>query len=216
MANDFEKDFQRLIANLKKVANALNERSVTLRLARKCREIVYRRLKSGYGVNDDSERAENVKRQKLKELSQSYIDYRKGLVIFYRDADGRVRRISGSKAVLQIIDGGTRRSRVRTGKITAPALGEFGRPEKSNATLSGQMLDAMTIDAGRDGFRLFIADSPRRRVHPKQRPPKLTNQEVAEHYFEKRPGMALTEGEVRILKQECERILNEKIKQLIR
>ena len=113
---------------------------------------------------------------------------------------------------------GTRKQNVYNEKlkITAPKLGEFGRPEKSNATLSGQMLNAMTFDAGGDGFRIFIADTPRKKTHPKRNDNKLTNKEVAEHYFRDRPGMALTDGEVRILKQECEKIISEKIKQLIR
>jgi hypothetical protein len=78
------------------------------------------------------------------------------------------------------------------------------------------MLNALTINAKEDGFSLFIADTPRHKVHPKQKAKPLTNKQVAEYYGAKRPFMALTEGEVRILKAECEMIIAEKIKELIR
>lgn len=220
--DQFEKDFTRLNSSLKKIATALNDRKVTIRLARKCREIVYRRVKSGYGTTSDSDEVGNTQRQKLRELSKSYIAWRKGLVVFYTNKHGVVIPLGAytSKKTAHQENG---RVSIRTTKkyneklkITPPQLGEFGRPEKSNATLSGQMLNAMTIDAGEDGFRLFIADTPRKKVHPKMKTPKLTNKEVAEYYSAKRPFMALTEGEVRILKQECENIIREKIKELIR
>lgn len=224
MADQFEKDFQRLQGTLKKIATALNDRAVTLRLARKCREIIYRRLKSGYGVDNDKENVDTVNRVKLKELSASYIQWRKGLAIYFTNKNGKTIRLGAydtKKGFTYNNDGvatGTTRRKVYNEKlkITAPILGEFGRPEKSNATLSGQMLNAITIDASTGGFRIFIADSPRKKTHPKRNDNKLTNKEVAEHYFKTRPGFALTAGEVRILKQECETIIREKIKQLIR
>lgn len=220
--DQFEKDFTRLNSNLKKIANALNDRKVTIRLARKCKEIVYRRVKSGYGVTSDSDAVGNTERQKLKELSKSYIAWRKGLVVFYTDKRGNTIAL-GAYTTRKTAHNENGRVSIRTTKkyneklkITPPQLGEFGRPEKSNATLSGQMLNALVMDAGEDGFRLFIADTPRKKVHPKMKPSRLTNKEVAEYYSKKRPFMALTEGEVRILKQECETIIAEKIKELIR
>lgn len=222
MSDNFERDFTRLNSNLKKIARALNDRAVTIRLARKCKEIVYRRVKSGYGVTSDSDAVGSTQRQRLKELSKSYIAWRKGLVVFYTNKQGVVIPM-GAYTTKKTAHQGSGRVSIRTTKsyneklkITPPKLGEFGRPEKSNATLSGQMLNALTIDAGESGFRLFIADTPRKKVHPKRKADGLTNKEVAELYAAKRPFMALTEGEVRILKQECENIIREKIKQLIR
>jgi hypothetical protein len=182
------------------------------------REIIYRRVKSGYGVDSDSETATTVNRNKLKQLSPSYIDYRKGVAIFFTGKNGNIIRLGAYDRKRRITTTGTRTSREYNEKlkITPPVLGEFGRPATSNATLSGQMLNAMAIDAGPDGFRVYIADTPRRKVHPKQKAPTISNKEVAEHYGEKRPFMALTNGEVRILVRECELIIAEKIKQLIR
>lgn len=220
--DNFEKDFTRLNSNLKKIATALNDRKVTLRLARKCREIVYRRVKSGYGVSNDSESVDEVSRNRLLALSKSYIAWRKGLVVFYTNSNGVVIPL-GAYTKRKTAHQGNGQVSIRTTKayneklkITPPQLGEFGKPEKSNATLSGQMLNALTMDAGESGFRLFIADTPRRKVHPKMKSSRLTNKDVAEYYSAKRPFMALTDGEVRILKQECETIIKEKIQELTR
>lgn len=217
MSEQYEKDFVRLSANLKKIALALNDRAVTIRLARKCREIIYRRLKSGYGVDNDKEDAESVNRKQLKQLSSSYIAWRKGLVVFYK-RNGKLLVFGKEKAeYFTNYETGqrTRVSKRKNPKIDKPKLGEFGRPEKSNATLSGQMLNAMVFNANQDGFKIFINDTKRRPVtkHDKS---NLTNKQVAEYYFKNRPGLALTDGEVRILKQECELIVREKIRQLIR
>jgi hypothetical protein len=224
VAEQFEKDFLKLQNNLKKIANSLNDQRITLRLARKVREIVYRRVKSGYGVDDDSVNISEANKVKLKELSQSYKDYRNGLVVFYTNKNGNVIRLGAydkKKSYGRTKDGGLRVTRQKVYneklKITPPKLGDFGRPDKSNLTLSGQMLDAMVIQAGNNGFRVFIADTARKKVHPKQQTPNLTNKQVAEYVsLNGRPFMALTAGEVRILKQECETIIKEQIAKLIR
>ncbi len=219
---DYEKNFKILIDRLQKIGDALNGRDVSDRLGRKVREIIYRRVKSGFGVTSDSEGANNVSRQKLKELSQSYKAFRRGEVIFRKGKNGKAYPISNKDGIQAVFAGSVKArggySRIRykkTNAIVPPTLGPFGRPDKSNLTLSGQMLESMTVTATSQGFSVFIPDTSRRPVTQGDKA-RLTNKRVAELVAKDRPFMALTEGEVRILRLECEAIINEKIAQLIK
>ena len=188
-------DFSQLEKNLIKFSEAVNDKRVNQRLAIKCRDIIYKRVKDGYGVTSDRSPAGNTERQKLKKLSDSYIDYRKGVTLFFVGKQGQTYPVKKT----------TKRGKAI--KFPSPVTGEFGRPTKSNLTLSGQMLKAIAFDYGDTGFRLFIDNSSRKDS-------KLTNKKVAEYASEDRPFFALTAGEVRILQRELENIINEIIKRI--
>lgn len=212
---------------LKQLGRQINNAGVNARLARKCKEIIYRRVKNGKGVTSYKSDPENTEQATLAPLSKSYIDYRKGLAIFFTTPLGNVVRISGTKKVVSYVTRGRGRRavtarqtrKVRTGNITAPTLGEFGRPEKSNLTLTGQMLNDIVLSASDTGFQLRIGDKRRKGSN-------LTNAEVAD-YVQKggsytngngkrvvipaRPFFALTAGEIRILTRELENIIKERI-----
>ena len=64
-------------------------------------------------------------------------------------------------------------------------LGELGKPNKSNATATGQMLKSMLFKIKENGFTLFVPDSNRTRELSGSSP-KLTNKEVAKYYSETR------------------------------
>lgn len=70
--------FESFTKQLETLASQLNDRKINSQLARKCREIVYRRVKNGYGVDSDRRDPENTRQVKLKPLSASYIAYREG------------------------------------------------------------------------------------------------------------------------------------------
>lgn len=183
--------------DLEKLAKEVNSPSVNQRLGRKCREIIYRRVKDGYGVDSDKKPAEMTNRVKLKKLSPSYIAYREGKVSFFRTKDGRVVPIDLKKY--------SKKNKLGKGTF-APTLGEFGRPKKSNATFTGKMMRAIYLRHSTDGFQLIIDDQIR--------DDGLTNAQVAKYYSEDRPFFALTAGEVRILTRELEMIIKEMIDKL--
>ncbi len=60
-------------------------------------------------------------------------------------------------------------------------LGKLAKASKSNATATGQMLDAMVYKITQDGFALYVKDSTRSKELNGQ-PSKLTNAEVAGYY----------------------------------
>jgi hypothetical protein len=225
VSKNFERDYKELIEKLKLVGLALNKPDVTRRLANKVKLIVYRRVKSGYGVNSDREGVDDVKRKKLKELSKTYIEYRKGIAIYRRTKNGGTLRITREKRTIAIRGKESRgnkkrgiaaNTRVRFAKkwnFTKPKLGPFGRAAKSNLTLTGQMLESMQIRNGLDGFEVYIPKTSR--TTPEGKRDKLTNKKVAEYVSEDRPFMALTSGELRILRRECEEIIKEKIKHIL-
>lgn len=80
------------------------------------------RTRLGYGV--DRPRA---KRKRLKSLSPSYIEVRKGKIAFFTLGKGQKRRI-----VSYVPD-------------KKPELSEFTRPTRSNLTFTGKMLDSMRV-----------------------------------------------------------------------
>jgi len=105
-------------------------------------------------------------------------------------------------------------------------LGSFGAPGRSNATLSGQMLDALTVEAKRFGFEVFIKDNSRSDIQliPKRKsaspsnrsksrnprksiPQNLTNAQVYQFYREQRPFLGLTRDEQRIIVREIRRAI---------
>lgn len=87
-------------------------------------------------------------------------------------------------------------------------FGEFGSIGRSNLTLTGQMLDAIIVEARRNGFNLKIADTNRSDG-------KLTNAAVAEHAGNARPFFALTESEQRILFRNLETKLRAELKKVL-
>lgn len=151
-----------------------------LKLGKLARDIIYRRVKSGFGVVS-TERAPSEKRR-LKPLSQSYIEQREGRAVYFTK-NGKVLRVPAS-------------SRFR---VQRPRLGEFGSPRRSNLTFTGQMLNALRYEANARGISLFIENSPRR-------DDPYTNKEIAEFVQEQgRPFFTLTTDELTILIREIER-----------
>lgn len=189
------------VKQLQLLAKKINNRNVTDRLARKCREIIYRRVKAGYGVNTDTSPAEYTKKKRLKPLSKSYVAFREGKVSFFTTKDGRVVPVDLKGYAKKNIGG------KKSYSSFAPTLGEFGRPGKSNATFTGEMMKSLMLRSSEDGFEILIADNTRKDGSG------LTNKKVSEYYSEDRPFFALTDGEIRILTRELERIIKQYIEQ---
>lgn len=182
------------IKRLQSLASQVSSREVNSKLARKCREIIYRRVKAGYGVDREGRPAEDTRQVKLKPLSPSYIAYREGKVAFFRTKDGRVVPLDLKKGAKKI---GAKY------KDFAPTLGAFGRPRKSNATFTGEMMESLILRSSDEGFQIIINDKRR------SDDSGLTNRRVSEYYSEDRPFFALTSGEIRILTRELEKIIQD-------
>jgi hypothetical protein len=151
-------------------------------LARQATDIMYKRVKSGYGVDND--KSDNPQKQKLLELSNSYKQVREGRIRFFIK-NGRVIPWRPGKGE----------------KFKSPVTGEFGSARRSNLTLTGQMLNAITYRTTREGFKLYIDNTIRSGDNK-------TNAQVAGYVRERRPFFALTGGEQRtILKQFTDSIL---------
>lgn len=163
---DMQKDIARQKRNVQKAIRFLNSRALYNMLADEAIKIIRRRVKSGFGVNKVDGK---VERQKLKRLSDAYINQRKGLVQFTTN-DGRLVSF----------------------KIKPPKLGEFGAPSRSNLTFKGYMLNAFAKKINSKGFEIYIAATSRPDT-------TLTNADVARLVSDDRPFMALTDGEQRIL-----------------
>jgi hypothetical protein len=88
-----------------------------------------------------------------------------------------------------------RRKKSKSGFST----GEFFRPNKSNLTFTGQMLDALKVDARQSFVKVFVDKSGRKDSD-------LTNAKVAEHVARNgRPFMGLTQRNKKIIDKEIER-----------
>lgn len=144
------------------------------KLGATARDLIYRRVKSGYGVSSVS--ALNPEKKRLAPLSSSYIERREGRAIYFTK-NGKVLRIpAGSKF-----------------RFTRPKVGEFFGARRSNLTFTGQLLDAIAFEASARGIRLFIESS--------QRDDGRTNDEVARLVQKDRPFFTLTRDELRVLTQ---------------
>lgn len=130
-----------------------------LKLGQMARDLIYKRVKSGYGTTNLQ--PGNAKRARLKPLSKSYVEQR------------RKRK-----------------------------LGKFGSPGRSNLTLSGQMLDAILVQANARGIKVYIDNS--------KRDDGYTNAEIAEFVQKARPFFVLTQDELTVLVREIERELRTK------
>lgn len=165
---------------LKSLQKEVNKKQYKLRLAKEIRDIIYKRTKARKIVSSDTSEPEKVSYKKNPSLSNLYVDQR-----------GRI----------------------------ASSKGEFFGKSRSNLTLSGQMLDAMKFKVSRNSIEVFIDDSSRkpitfkrkRRVSGKSKTydvdTDLSNKDVAEIVAEARPFMNLTKGEVRIITQLFDDIL---------
>lgn len=207
------------VGELRRLARIFNTPSVNQRLARKCIEIVYRRVKAGYGVDSDKKKAQNTKQVKLKALSESYIQMRLGKVQFFRAKDGHVYAIKNEEIAASVVAKKVTKGRGKLkigaqtkikfkktsfhNTVLAPVLGPYGRPKKSNATFTGEMMEEIYMQATAEGFRLYVKNSKRKDESG------LTNKQVMEYYSKDRPFFALTAGELRILSRELEKIVSE-------
>lgn len=142
--------------------------------------IVRRRSLLGFSVPSDGAR-----RERLKPLSQSYKDQRRGLVVFFRDKKGRIRSVPTSPGF---------QSRLKLSPKTTAG--------KSNLTLGGELLDSLQGQ---------VTGRGRGNVRPTgTRKDGLTNQEVARFVDEGgRPFLHLSDNEIRQLQILAEGIFND-------
>ena len=183
--------------NLQQFRESLFPQVFIKSLARDTQRIIYNRTKDGKGVNNDRRQPINTKERRLKPLSDSYIEYRKGNLIFFRNKRNKLIRLTKDD----------------WNQISRPRLGRFGAPARSNLTLSGQMLNAIKWELTAQGFEVYIKNTKRRRTHPKQSTrPTLTNEELAEIVSRERPFMAITLKEFRILERKIDRHINRQIR----
>lgn len=169
-----EDDLREIEVKLNNELRGLFNSRLMMKLGKMARDIVYKRVKSGYGVDSDKLPDGEAVRQRLAPLSESYKNKRKGLARF-QTKSGEVRF-----------------------KIKAPTLGEFGTVGKSNLTLTGQMLDSIQLTLQRQGFLLSIPPTPRDDSNlTNEEVAKFVTEQG-------RPFFALTGAELQILIREVE------------
>lgn len=136
-------------------------------------DIIYKRVKAGKGVDDDTlgsaDRATNrfPEQTKLDDLSETYINFRK-------------------------------KNRPR---------GKFASVRRSNLTYTGQMLEALGFRRVGTGVEINIKETFRYDT-------ELTNRMVAEFASEKRPFLALTKKEFKIIEDKVRQIIDLEIKRI--
>lgn len=193
---------QSQVTGVKELEEKLNQLKFSLqssevknRMSKLLRDIVYRRVKSGKGVT--SEDAESPTHTKLKALSQSYITFRQG--------------VAGTHATIKTKKGKKKRvalpkeAREFSKEFLKGMTGEFFDAKRSNLTMTGQLLDSIAEENTLDGIRIYIPNTVRKNS-------KLTNLQIYGYVTKERPFFALTDGEYRILQNEYEKIVQEKIK----
>jgi len=167
------------------------------RLGKMARDLIYKRVKSGYGVDELSNRAT---RSRLKPLAQSYVEQRSGRAAYFTK-NGKVLRVPASESF----------------KPRKPKLGAFGSPGRSNLTLTGQMLEAIRYESNARGIRVFIQNSARDDGHTNaeiadlvQSGGSYTNANGNKVTIPPRPFFVLTQDELTVLVREIERELRKK------
>lgn len=190
------------LENIKKRIKAIgainNDSSLKAEMARFTRDMVYKRVKSGKGVNADNKPVRATSHQKLKKLSKNYVTFRKTGYVNFRAK----KYFKKGGSFYEWVD-------VKF-YVGQPALGEFGAPARSNLTFTGQMLKSMTFDTTKRGFVVLIPATRRREG-------KLTNSQLAIYLSQGgRPFMALTAGESRILKSNLKKAIQKRMRKLIR
>lgn len=186
-------DYKEFEEKIRKLQFMLNSNEVKKRMGKLLKDIIYRRVKSGKGVT--SEIAENPEHQKLKELSKSYIKMRQTATGTHYTAKKAPK--SKQKKITAIYRKERKGAPIKTG--------EFFSPGRSNATFTGQMLNSMRDIATLKGFKIYIPPT-------KRNGSKLTNAQVYKFFSKDRPFFAVTPGEMRILQNEFDKIVQEKIK----
>jgi len=131
--------FERIVSN----------KQFLLSVGKKAKDVIRKRVKSGYGVNNSA--SSKAVRQKLKPLSPGYIKSRRRIV-----------------------------------------LGEFGKPSRSNLTLTGEMLNSILV-------KVFAVKGVVLEVNRKTRRDGNTNAEIAAFTSIDRPWFNLTIPEQRII-----------------
>lgn len=143
------------------------------------------RTRLGYGVDSPG-----AKRKRLKRLSNSYIDYRRGRVRFYRTAKSK--KLVAWK-----------------GKFKVP-LSELTKPSKSNLTYSGQLIDSLKFRlSGRRSVEIGPTGS-RTKVRPGEK--SRTNQQVSKYVQKDRPYLNLSNNELRQITQLAQDMITKRVK----
>jgi len=95
-------------------------------------------------------------------------------------------------------------------------LGEFGAPSRSNLTLSGQMLNALTSRNTEEGVVVSVKASKRQPVILDGRsiPQKDNNRKIAEYVSNDRPFLGLAEDEERILSRKLDDLIQLELNKL--
>lgn len=166
----------------KSLRDALGRRTL-LQIGKLAREIIYTRTKLGYGVTGSGD---SVQRSRLKPLSPSYKLARKG----YQQGGAMFNATgpNGRKKLVQF--------KTRGAKPTG-----FGfSPNKSNLTLSGQLLDSIIVKVQNTSVLISIPSTSRTDSD-------FDNREVAELVSKERPFFDLTESERTRIVNEVTRII---------
>jgi hypothetical protein len=213
------KSFRLLSNSLSKLSQEFYKKKNLDRIAERARSIIYKRVKSGKGVKDDSVQTGKAEIEKLKPLSDSYIAFRSGKILYLRNTKtggtftfgGDLKEFKNKRG--QIEYRVNKKGKFIMNKLEKPKLGAFGSPKRSNLTLSGQLLESMTYRVSAKEIYIYIPSTSRNKINKYDNNDK-TNKEVAEYVSKDRPFLAITSGELRILEREVDLIIGEILRSL--
>jgi phage gpG-like protein len=181
------KDFSIINKRIKEILEKLQSKEIQTPIAKMAVDVLYKRVKSGYGVTSDDVPAPD--KRKLTPLSKNYEEVRKGKAKWFTSKTGHIVKINGN--------------------FTKPALGEFGSPGKSNLTMSGEMLSALTYKLMNNGFMLYIKGK-----FNQDKAKWNSEGRTSPNRIPARPFMAITESEQKVLRREYVNALRKIIRSL--
>lgn len=166
------KEFEeKLIALL----NELAEEKNMMLIGEYAKELIKKRTRLGYGVEKTGD-----ERKKLKALSDSYIDQRKGKVSFIK---------TKAKNIIPVKP------------LSSPKLSPSTSPTKSNLTKSGSMLDSMSVTSSNGKVRIAPQGS--------RSDSRFSNEEIASLVTKQgRPFNNLAKGDLKQLRDFVSSLLN--------
>lgn len=186
----FERKFKQTIEEVSKPSNMQE-------LGEEVKSIIKKRTRLGYGVE-----ATGQERVALKALSQSYKEFRKEL--------GATKKSKAKFKASQLVGGESvklsNKDKKRASKESKIKLSDATSPTKSNLTLTGQLLDSLTVEAGQ-GQALVTVEGIR--------DDGQSNKEVARKVQEEgRPFLDLAKGDLNQLKVKLSAMVNRIFKTL--
>ena len=192
------KNEQKIADIIKKIDKATTPTNADLKATgEEIVESIVQRTRAGYGVTKQV----GGKQTRLKRLSKSYTDQRKGKLQFFTK-DGRTFPVKNKKGKKT---------------IKKPNLSKTTTPGRSNLTATGQLLESLFYKTRKIGFGLIIiALKEGRGADLFGNPPKVNNSEITQ--FQRKAGreyLGLSKTQKRRVQDNLSKRIRERVRKLL-